>query len=449
MKSRISRFSLVALAIIFVGFGIQSCTKADINFGSQWVDNNYTKTNMLDTFTPVITTIYQDSFPSNGTGSGLIGVYTDPAFGVVHASTYVRLQPPAITQAIVDSLAGAVYDSAVVFLKLRHNDYGDTTQTVRLNVHQLNRQINYLDNTTNLYNTTSFPVNAQPIGTGTFTLNPNNPPNGDTAVIRLNDAVGQDLFNKMRSFNPYFQDPTDFLTYFNGIKISASAPNNNGFVFNVQDSISIRIYYNINGVGQRLRQYTDFKMNSSAYQFNSISIDRTGTPLGNAGISSTTRSIPSTATGNLAFLQQITGTAIKVTFPSVEDIKNAPSYLRLVKANLIVQPQFNSFLPYFSVPPALYLSPTANYSNTYAEQNGIPAAAILDPVSRQYSYTFDITNYINGTELTTVDLFGRGLIMYVPGATYKTRMGRLIIGDGTLQQKNGGAKLQLYYISVQ
>ena len=450
MKSRKLRFYFGLLAIVLIAFVLHSCTKADVTFGQQWVDNDYTKTNMVDTFTPQLSTIYQDSFPSNGTGYGLIGVYRDPAFGVVQASTYLRLQPPAIKQAIVDSLAGAVYDSAVVFMKLKNNEYGDTTQTLTLNVYQLARQINYYDNTSNLYNTSSFPVNSTPIGTGTFTLNPNipQPLTGDTLQIRLNDVLGQDMFTRLKTFNPYMQNPTDFLTYFNGIKISGTATNNNGFIFNIQDSARIRIYYTIQGLGQRIRQYSEFYLNGNQYQFNSVSVDRTGTPLGNVGIGSSNRNISSTLTGNLAYLQQTTGTAVKVTFPSIQDIANQPNYLRLVRAILTVWPSYNTYLPYYAVPTSLSIVPTANYSNAYIESAGTPASPYMDPILRQYSYAFDITNYINNTELTSVDLSGRGLILFLPSSMYKTRMNRLVIGDVVNRERSGGIKLQLYYISV-
>jgi len=452
MKSRTSRFYFGILAMLAVAVGLHSCTKADITFGDQWVENGYSQVNMVDTFAPQMSTIYVDTFPTNGTGYSLIGVYKDPALGVVKASTYMRLQPPAVTNGIIDSLAGAVYDSAVVYLKLKNNEYGDTTQNMTLNVYQLAKEINYYDNTSNLYNNTSFDVNSTPIGTRTFTLNPNidHRATGDTLLIRLSDVLGQDLFEKVRKNNPIIQNTTDFLTYFKGVKISASATDNNGFMFNAADSASIRIYYTVPGVGERIRQYTEFTLNNSAYQFNNISIDRSSTALGNAGIGRLNRDVPSTSTGHLSYLQQSTQTAIKLTFPSVKNIVYRSNYLRLVKAVLTVAPQNSSYLPYYAVPSALYVAPTANYNNGYTESMGIPSAPYLDPSIRQYSYTFDITSYINSTELATEDLTGRGLVMFVPASVYKSSIGRLIVGDIANQKNNkGGIKLQLYYLSVQ
>ena len=452
MKSRKLRFSFGLLAIVLASMGLHSCTKADVTFGNQWINNDYTKTYMIDTFTPLLSTIYSDSFPTNATGYGLIGVYNDPALGTVKASTYLQLQPPAISQGIIDSLLPASYDSAVVYLKLRHNDDGETTQNLMINVYSLTRNINYLDNTTNLYDVTSFPVNSTPLGTKTFTLNPNigQPSNGDTLLIRLNDNFGTDLFNKYKTYSPLMQNPTDFLTYMKGLKIEGTALNNNGFIFNVADSAFIRIYYKMPSNGQRVQTYTDFKMNNNAYQFNNIQIDRSGTPLGNLNIGRGNRSIPSEATNHVSYLQQITQTAVKVTFPTVNQVKYASNFLRLVKAELLVTPTTNSFLPYYSVPSLLNAAPTGDNLNQYSETTGTSSMVYKDPITNQYTYSFDITNYINGTELPTENLTGRGIILYQQSSVYKTRVNRLIIGDVYNQLRNkGGIKLQLYYISVQ
>lgn len=452
MKSRISRFCFGTLAILLIAFGLHSCTKADITFGQQWVENGYSQVTMIDTFAPELSTIYLDSFPTNATGYSVIGVYKDPAFGVVNASTYLRLQPPTITQSIVDSLAGAVYDSAVVYMKLKNNDYGDTTQSMTLNVYQLSKDINYYDNTTNLYNNSSYDVNSTPIGSRIFTLNPNSglPATGDTLLIRLNDAFGQDMFTKLKNFSPLMQNATDFLTYLKGIKISASAANNNGFIFNAGDSASIRIYYSVPGTGQRTRQYSDFTLNSNAYQFNNISIDRSGTALGNVNIGKSNRNVSSLLTNHLSYLQQSTETAVKLMFPTVKYITNATNYLRLVRAVLTVEPQYNSFLNFYTVPSSLYIAPTGDYNNAYSESAGTSASAYLNPTSRQYSYSFDITSYLNSTELVSDNLTGRGLILFLPASVYKSRINRLVIGDTESQlHNNGGIKLQLYYLSVQ
>lgn len=451
MKSRKLRFCFWILAIALTFIGLHACTKADVTFGNQWITDDFTKTNMIDTFSPEISTIYLDTFATNGTGYGLIGVYKDPAFGTISASTYLQLQPPSISQAIIDSLAAANYDSAVVYLKLKNNNYGDTTQNLSLSVYSLARNINYSDNTTNLYNVTSIPTNTTALGTRSFTLNPNigQPKTGDTLLIRLNDAFGQDLFTKYKSFSSVMQNSTEFLNYLRGLKITGTATNNNGFVFNVSDSAFIRIYYTVPGTGQRNRQYTDFVLNNSAYQFNNISIDRTGTVLGGLNIGRNNRSISSVLTGHFSYLQPSTQTAVKVTFPTIKAITYQSNYLRLVKAYLTVSPQTNSFLPYYKVPSPLSIAPTADNLNNFTESSGASIAAYPDPTTNQYSYTFDVTSYINGTELPTENLTGRGLILFLPASAYKSGLNRLVIGDVTSQLAlKGGIKLQLYYISV-
>ncbi|PZP52317.1 MAG: hypothetical protein DI598_01020 [Pseudopedobacter saltans] len=452
MKSRKTRICIWGLTIVLSFVGLYSCTKADVTFGNQWINTDYTKTNMTDTFTPEISTIYLDSFSTNGTGYGVIGVYKDPAFGTVSASTYLQLQPPSVGQGIMDSLTAATFDSAVVYLRLRHNEYGDTTQNLSLSVNTLTRNINYYDNTFNLYNVSSIPTNATPIGTKTFTLNPNigRPLTGDTLLIRVNDAFGQDLFSKVRNYASVIQNPTEFLTYLPGLKISGTATDNNGFIFNVSDSAFIRVYYSLPATGQRTHQYMDFTLNNNAYQFNNISIDRSNTVLGNLNIGRGNRAIGSVLTNNISYLQQSTQTAVKVTFPTIKAITYQSQYLRLVKAILTVEPETNSYLPYYAIPPSLSIAPTADNLNVYTESTGASSNASLSLSTRLYTYSFDVTNYINTTELPTENLTGRGLILFLPTSAYKSSVNRLLIGDVVNQKAGkGGIKLQLYYISVQ
>ncbi|MFT4203101.1 MAG: DUF4270 family protein [Chitinophagaceae bacterium] len=442
------------MAIVLVALGLHSCDKADITFGDQWVENEYTQVTLLDTITPSVSTIYLDTFATNGTGYSMIGVYEDPEFGVVSASTYLRLQPPTITTAIVDSLDEAVFDSAVVYLNLKNGEYGDTTQTLTLNVQQLSADIRYHDNTSYLYNTTTFPVNETSIGSGTFTLNPNAglPLTGDTLTIRLTDDFGSDLFSKLKTYSYYLRDATDFLTYLRGIKISASATNNNGFIFNASDSAFIRLYYSLPATGTTVHQHTDFTINSTAYQFNNISIDRTGTVLGSSGISYTNKKILTTETGNIAFLQPSTQTAVKVTFPTIKALEEQPNYLKLVRAVLVVAGPSNSYLPYYAVPPTLYAAYTKDRTNSYSESSVLAtASSYQNTTTRQYTYSLDLTSYFQTYELPYTDnLTDRGIVLFLPSSAYKSTVNRLLIGDAVNEANgDGGIKLQLYYISVQ
>ncbi|WP_447639769.1 MULTISPECIES: DUF4270 family protein [Chitinophagaceae] len=452
MKSRTSRFCFGTLAIFFIAFGLHSCTKADITFGDQWVDNNYSQVTLLDTITPQMSTIFVDSFATNGTGYAIVGVYKDPYFGVVNASTYLRLQPPTISLTLADTLNGATYDSTVLYMKLKHGEYGDTTQTMTVSVYPLAQGINYYDNTSSLYNVTSFEANSTAIGSRAFTFNPNvdHPVTGDSLLIKLDDTFGKDLYTKMRTNSAYMQSATDFLDYLKGLKISATAANNNGFVFNAADSVSIRVYYTVNGLGERISNYQTFTLSNSAYQFNNITVDRSGTELGTANIGRTNRSIPSSETGHFSYLQQSTMTAIKLTFPTVKSLTYQSNYLKLVRAVLVVEPKYSSYLPYYAVPPSLYIGATDNYTNSYSESLGTASSPYLNTNTRQYSYSFDITSYISGTELASDDVTGRGLILYLPASAYKSTLNRLVIGDAQSELKSqGGIKLQLYYLSVQ
>jgi len=106
---RIGKFAF----FIFVAvLGFLSCTKTQIDFGGQFLDNSYTNIVYVDTFSTSWSTIYRDSFPTSGTGSLLVGRYTDPLFGKISALTAFHLAPPPL----IDIANTATFDSLTLVL---------------------------------------------------------------------------------------------------------------------------------------------------------------------------------------------------------------------------------------------------------------------------------------------------------------------------------------------
>src|SRR4051812_42444208 len=122
---------MISLLLLIGSAAAVGCTKADINYGSQFAGDQYTNLVMVDTFTIETGTVLVDSFVTSGSGSALIGSYKDAKFGQINAETYFQLQAPAFTDKSVS------YDSLELVLKPNNNWYGDTTQPVQLSAYQL------------------------------------------------------------------------------------------------------------------------------------------------------------------------------------------------------------------------------------------------------------------------------------------------------------------------
>jgi hypothetical protein len=426
-----------------------SCTKANIDFGSQWLDNDYTKVVYVDTFTPALSTVYVDSFTTSGTGYGLAGVYKDPYFGLVYASQYAQFTPPTYSTALIDTFRNATFDSLTLVLKLKGNNYGDTTKNLTLNVYQLTENILSYSSSVAFYNTTNFAASTTPLGTKTFNFSHGSALTGDTVSIRLSDALGQELLAKLQAGSQDIQSTTQFLNYFRGIKISPDTLNP-AFAFNFSDSVSLRLYYSSNGFPFSQKTYRTFDIYNSSYQFNHIDVNRSGTELGTQNLNRLNNNISSTLTDNKAFLQPITSSLAKITFPSIRNVLNMANFLQVTRATLTFQPESGTELPFYAIPPSLYLY-TTDYLNglgtalTYSSsvQTG---SLYQDPTSSTYTYTYDITSYITGTELAGPNQNDRGLLIVPPTTNFKSRFDRLVIPDKT--GVKGKIQIQLYYIAV-
>ena len=207
-----------------------SCKKVDIKFGDQFLDNDYTQIIKVDTFNADLTTIQVDSFVSSSTGVSLLGGYQDPYFGKITTQCFSEMQPPLSS----DVFAGTIFDSLCLIMVPNRTFYGDSSQPVTLNVHRVKQIITGYDENPNIiYNTRQFPVDPTPLGTKTVYVRPLR---RDSIKIRLSDALGRELLQKLKDPNDVDLKTTDaFIKYFNGIRVSASS--NPLFAFGCKDSL--------------------------------------------------------------------------------------------------------------------------------------------------------------------------------------------------------------------
>lgn len=440
------RWTLLAVTAFFL---TTSCKKQDIDYGSQFVDD-HTKVVVIDTITPVVSTIFVDSFSTAATGVSLIGNHTDPVFGKVSARSYSEVTPP---QGIVPA-AGTVFDSLVLVLRLNKTWYGDSTKPVTLHAYELNEKIQpvlYNDQTTvgTLYNTTSFTLKQPELGHATVRVMPRKT---DSVVIRLPDLMGQSLFTRMKNSDPILQNNDLFIEQvLKGLCITGDATD--GMILGYKDSVEMRLYYKTNEAVKR-QIYASFQLNNTAHQFNHIDIDRTGTALGNAGFSRTKKQIPSSATGNVAFMQYITGSMVKIRFPSLKDaVFAAPGYSTLLRAQLEVKPVIGSFdYPYNTLPVDVRLATTDIYnlvgpdltnSSTNAPQTGSLFVDYIIPANT--SYTYDVSAYLAG-QLSVNAVNENGLLLVPPAPGYITTFDRLVVGDN--KNLKGQMKVKIYYMAI-
>ncbi len=439
-------FSGLLCITIFIG----SCVKTNIQFGQQFIDNTYSQIIEIDSFTPKLSTIYIDSFPTSVSNLSFIGKYNDSALGDVKASAYFQLGVPAY-DATSTEFNSASFDSLTLFIKLTGNYYGDTTSPINIQVNPLTEQIVPYNNGAYLYNVDSFASAPGSIGQVSYLLKPGfiNSTN-DTISIRLADTLGRALLNRLKVKDASITSNDLFVQYFSGIKLSAAS--NSKLAITISDSVQMRLYYKTPAAPNAIQKIATFGVYDYAKHFSNISINRIG-QLKNAGIGYINNEIPSEKTDSSAFMQPITGTIAKITFPSIQALIQAKNYIKIAKATLYIKPVKGSFEGIFYPPQKLQLAGT-DLNNVIgnpitdaggATQTGNFVIDYLNGINTEYSY--DITAFIKSLITDpTANARKLGLLLSPLSSNLFNGFDRLILGDAN--KTNAKMQLVIDYISL-
>ena len=433
----------VLFLLLFPVFLI-SCEKTKIQFGQDYVDNTYSNIILVDTITAQLSTVYSDSVSTSATGSMLAGNYNDNIFGKTTAKSFFEVSQPAIA----DLPANSTFDSLELIIRPNKTYYGDTTFPSQLSVYQLKAQYFFPLYQSQFYNNTDFDVDPTPLGSTNKIIYPNIT---DTIAIRLSDATGQTLFDLYKSDDYVMQSTSVFLNYFRGLQLAPS-PAGMHAVYGFHDSLIMRLHYHETDVFPESK-FLDFNFyNSDNKQFNQVKTDRTGTPV--AVFNSTNKEIASSATGNSAFTQPLTGFIAKVRFPTLRSLARRPDYVKILKAELVLQPVKNSYNSTTALPPVLSAFTTDQLNGLGAPLGtnvggaGITQTGdlIVDQLyNENTSYTYDVTPYLQQQILVGASN-QNGLLFAPPFPASISALNRVVFGD----QKNtqGSIKLNVYYVSI-
>ena len=379
---------------------LSSCYKKDVQVGDELAES-HTRIITIDTVAVHLSSYVLDSFITNSNSFSLIGNYFDSYAGKTTASTVFQLSLPTISEDVSTLMPkSAVFDSLMLYMHPSGYYYGDTTKPFAITVNELAEQPVFplLNNFYNTSNVSLLP--KAPLGTFSQVIRPTPK---DSVRIRMPQTMGQDWYDKIRNKDTRFTNETTFLDYFRGVTIQpANANPGSVYGFNVADSsIRMRLHFH-QTIPAKIDKYIDFVITRTAYQFNRIISDRTGTMLEPA-TKGQHEFFPTTAKP-FAITQAGTGVYLKARFPSLRDVLKVDDVVRLMDARLIVKPVKGTY-EYFSnsLPNTLFLQTT--------DASNLPGGALTDTTGQgaiQYrapfidfiygantAYTFNITSYIN------------------------------------------------------
>lgn len=436
------------LILLFV-LTLFSCG-TDTDTGEFTVGSDYlalsNKVIMIDTVTVEMSTINFDSLVTSNRSRILIGNYEDPVFGKVKSDSYFQLSTTtyALNNTGSDTQAvNYVFDSISMILKYDNYYYGDTTRVQTFNIHRLTQKVKPNTDDSNFYNNSTLAYDSQSLGTISFKPRPTEK---DSINIRMNDQFGSDLFQKIKKRE--ITDFDSFTEYLKGLVLVPDTSNSANVIgFSVSTS-KVRMYYSkYQAEADEVPYIIDFTIADVAKQFNSISLDRTGTILQN--LPASTSKLSSKLTNNQGFIQSGTGVACKIEFPNIKQFKNIATNGAIVDAQLILKPVNNSYSEKYPLADSLsvYVGDNLNrISSTLVNSANSTVYGILNKKSDEFNenigYTIPIGNFLQKEMLKQSDSRS-SLILTLPSISKSVN--RIVLGDQ--KHLNNKIQLKIYYIS--
>lgn len=439
------------LLLLFFALTMFSCG-TDTDAGEFVVGSDYlalsNKVVMIDTVTVEMSTINFDSLVTSSQSRILIGNYDDPIFGKVKSNSYFQLggNSYALNSSGSDTESvNYVFDSISMILKYDKYYYGDTTQVQKFDIHRLIQKVKPNTDDDSFYNNSTLSYEEENLGTISYRPRPTQK---DTINIRMSDVFGEALFQKIKKRE--ITDFDSFTEYLKGLALIPSGSNSSSVIgFSTSTSVSkVRLYYSkYQADSEEKSYYLDFSILSTARQFNSISLDKTGTLIQNLPISSS--KLSSAATNKQGFIQSGTGVACRIDFPNIKKLKYISDNGAIVDAKLILKPVNNSYSDKYPLADSLkvYVGDNLNrISGSLQSSSGAAVFGILNKKSDEFNenvgYTIPLGNFLQKEMLRSADSRS-SLILTLPGISKSVN--RLVLGD----QKHQDNKIQLkiYYLS--
>jgi Domain of unknown function (DUF4270) len=448
---------------------LQSCQKQpELIFGNTYVnDNSGANIVVVDTSTVLVTTEIIDSVATSGTGYHFVGTYNDPWMGQVSSRSFFQVRNPTslpTINPIIDT-----YDSIgmIFFAKPGSPYYGDTTQFQNLVVNQVDTLYQLPNFYHAWYSNYTLPLGPV-IGQTSIRIFPNRPvlnssntsqDAGDTVRIRLDDNLGQTIYNMVYNKSDTVTTPATWVNWFNGLCLSPAQGTTANIIDGLKDSCIMRIYYFENSdVGSE--KFIDFPFYQKTFQFNNITYNPAGRPLANLILPTQNPQIPpltpSPQIGNAGYVSAMEGLSTILYFPFLSSIALRSDYIGLLRATLTVRPVPGSFNQAILRPPpaiGIYYVGQNNIQGTAvgaigatSQQTGSPVIDYFDPLNTVYTY--DVTNYVSTQiENSNPSAAQQGLMLAIPTPANVASFNRLILTDQSYPISQQ-IQLTVYYISL-
>ncbi|KQB40608.1 DUF4270 family protein [Flavobacterium aquidurense] len=437
------------ILMLFLAVTVISCG-TDSDAGEFVVGSDYlalgNKVILIDTVTVDMSTINFDSLVTSNQSRILIGNYDDAIYGKVKSNSYFQLASESYTLNSSGSdteTTNYVFDSIAMILKYDNYYYGDTTKVQTFDIHRLTQRVKPNTDDNNFYNNSALSYNDESLGTISYRPRPTEK---DSVNIKMSDAFGAALFQKLKKRE--ITDFDSFNEYLKGLVLVPSTSNSSSVIgFHVATS-KVRLYYSkYQADTEEVPFILDFTILDATKQFNSISLDKTGTLLQNLPVSSS--KLSSVLTNQQGFIQSGTGVACRIDFPNIKQLKYISEKGTIVDAQLLLKPVNNTYSERYPLADSLkiYVGDNLNrISGSLVNSAGTAVFGMLnkktDEFNENVGYTVSVGNFLQKEMIKASDSKS-SLILTLPGISKSVN--RVVLGDQ--KHLNNKIQLKIYYIS--
>ncbi|WP_109698407.1 DUF4270 family protein [Chitinophaga deserti] len=431
------KWKLIAMAAFT---GIAACDKSGFTYEDAAPGGNV-HYSLIDTVGIEMRTIQLDSVPASATGYLMIGGYNDPETGRTDVASNFRIARPNSFPELDER---AVFDSIELILRPDTYSYGDTLPDQEWTVYQLARPLELDEDQEEFFTHQVYPVLPTPMAREALSILPRS---GEKIHLRLRNDFGSTLMEKIRIKSEDVSTDILFLDYMKGLQLKATRGSAIFRIPATDSSVVMRLHYHI--ATSEIEEHTiDFPLSNPALQYNEVHVDRSNTPL--AGLVTGPAGLLSTDAGHRAWMQSITGTVIRLDFPSLPGLKELGKYGRVMQAELVLTPVGGTY-PLYALPERVTLCPVDKnqvvldtLATTSGYQYGNLAIDLLYPEKTRYTY--DVTTYCQAMVAAgTADY--RGLLVIPSAGDYYSRLNRLVLGN--TKYEGYRAYLKIYYLLYQ
>jgi len=402
-----------------------SCRDDSSIVGNKWVESAFTNI-YTDSMTVSLSTILLDSMATSGDSIAQIGIYKDELRGELTASFCTEFTVPSFS---FPTNAEYAFDSITVTFKLSGSYLGDTLAYPQtLHVHELIQPIdlekNYLYNISN--------INYNPVSLATCNFR-SYPGEKEEFSVRLPDEMGQEWFNLMRQGSILFSTQEYFKNFFHGLAFIPAENQSciNGFLAS-SSGFTIQLHYR--SLTENVTEQTITFGSSDDYCFNKIVHNRENTPFENLQ-SNTAHALPSEESGNMAYLQALSGIYVNIEFPYLNEIRRQGNLVTIESAYLCLYPVENSYGDQTPLPKSLTLYTTTDeyvvedvITDNLGTSVQTASLTVDDTYYKDTYYTFDITSFLQDN-LGTSGNSRKKLMLMMGNDDFMTTVDGVFFGD--------------------